>query len=507
MIPSQASSDDFPRLIGAENFDVRKTRVCAVLDGKHLLVYVQKPDYDSVSEEESDESESDMSDSDDATKAKPSERVEVDSDAVDYDEESEDDKQRSDSDEDSEDNSDTSSKRKKLPVIRPFSRSQWRKDHKRGAKEKPQPLNPRERRRQEAKTKVFLMKTMDNAHVRLVKNLTTSYEIFQFICQKYEGAAFHGDPYFIQHYLMKIRYEEGSDLTQFFLKLENAMKAAQEATDTVMAESQKWKNDLRIWKNQWKYLPYEDLKQSIEGKVRDIQAQERYTLSKRTPETSDTMNERALVTTGQPAHQGQDRNGNGNCSYCDRPRHNIRQCRGLQKDLRYGRVKAGTVLSANFAFKGNSKRDHPYRNFKNWSQHQGRSNNSNNSNNNGNGRRDKHHGSHKHKHDGNGGKNRNTDQGKNRPLDSDSDDDDGTKRKVFHKQRRDTGLIAVATTVNPPISLAAHANVQLDPTWTIDSGCTRHVTQESQWFADIANATALMAKGAKPLMDSMILWL
>ncbi|KAG3088902.1 hypothetical protein PI125_g18191 [Phytophthora idaei] len=40
-----------------------------------------------------------------------------------------------------------------------------------------------------------------------------------------------------------------------------------------------WKNDLRIWKGQRKYIPYEDLKQNIEGKVRGIQAQERYTLS------------------------------------------------------------------------------------------------------------------------------------------------------------------------------------------------------------------------------------
>ncbi|KAE8982937.1 hypothetical protein PR003_g23200 [Phytophthora rubi] len=507
MSPSQASSDDFPRLIGAENFDVWKTRGSAALDGKHPLGYVQKPNYDGISEEESDESASDVSDSDDAPKPKSSESVEVDSDAVDYDEESEDEKPQSDSDEDSGDNSDTSAKRTKLPVVRPFNQSRARKERKRGAKEKLQPLNPRERRRQEAKTKAFLMKTMDNTHVRLVKNLTTSYEIFQFICQKYEGASFHGDPYFIQHYLMEIRYEEGSDLTEFFLKLENAMKAAQDATDTVMAESQKsiylfhsmpksWKNDLRIWKGRRKYIPYEDLKQSIEGKVRDMQAQERYTLAKGTPEASATKNERALVATGPSAPQDQDRNGNNSCSYCDRPRHNIRQCRGLQKDLRDGRVKAGTVLLANFAFKGNSKRDHPYRNSKNWNQTQGR-NNSNNNGNGGNSRRDKNSGSRKNKNDGSGGKNRNSVQGQNRSLDSDSDDvdDDGAKRKVFHQQRRDTGLIAVATTINPPISLTAQANVQLDPTWTIDSGCTRHVTHESQWFADIATSGGSITVG------------
>ncbi|GMF30845.1 unnamed protein product [Phytophthora fragariaefolia] len=50
-------------------------------------------------------------------------------------------------------------------------------------KTKVKPLNQRERRRQEAKTKMFLMKTMDNTHVRLVKNLVTSYDIFSFICE------------------------------------------------------------------------------------------------------------------------------------------------------------------------------------------------------------------------------------------------------------------------------------------------------------------------------------
>ncbi|RAW42332.1 hypothetical protein PC110_g1492 [Phytophthora cactorum] len=83
MSSSQVSSDDFPRLVGAENFDVWKTRVCAALDGKHVLGYVMKPDYDGVSEDESDESESDMSDVDEARKAKPAEKADVDSDAVD----------------------------------------------------------------------------------------------------------------------------------------------------------------------------------------------------------------------------------------------------------------------------------------------------------------------------------------------------------------------------------------------------------------------------------------
>ncbi|POM60980.1 hypothetical protein PHPALM_30079, partial [Phytophthora palmivora] len=215
MSPSQASSYDFPRLIGAENFDVWKTRVCAALDGKHLLGYVKQLDYDGVSEDESEESASDMSDDDDPPKV--TKDAEVDSDAVDYEESDDELKPPSDSDDDSGASSDGSIKRKNLPAVRPFNSREARRARKRTKKEKLQPLSQRERRRQEAKTKACLMKTMDNMHVRLVKNLTTSYEIFNYICQKYEGAAFHGDPYFIQHYLMEIKYEEGSDLTEFFL--------------------------------------------------------------------------------------------------------------------------------------------------------------------------------------------------------------------------------------------------------------------------------------------------
>ncbi|KAJ8575213.1 hypothetical protein ON010_g4002 [Phytophthora cinnamomi] len=272
-------------------------------------------------------------------------------------------------------------------------------------------------------------------------------------------------------------YEEGSNLTEFFLKLKNAMKAAQEAADTVIAESQmsiylfqsmpkSWKNDLCIWKGQRKYIPYEVLKQSIEGKVRDIQAQER---SKVTPETSPTKNERALVATGLPALQDQVCKGNNSCSYCDRPRLNIRQCRELEKGLRDGRNQSRVR------------------------------NNSDNNGNGGNGRRVKNYDSRKHKHDGSGGKNRHPDQGKNRPPDSDSDDsdDDGAKRNVFRQQRCDNSLIAVATTINPPISLTAQANVQLDPTGTVDSGCTRHVTHESQWFADIATSGGSITRSVR----------
>ncbi|GMF30842.1 unnamed protein product [Phytophthora fragariaefolia] len=90
MIPSQASSDDFPRLVGADNFDVWKARVRAALDGKHLLGFVTKPAYDGVSEDDNEDSGSEMTDNDDPPKITQAKTAEVDSDAVYYDESNDD---------------------------------------------------------------------------------------------------------------------------------------------------------------------------------------------------------------------------------------------------------------------------------------------------------------------------------------------------------------------------------------------------------------------------------
>ncbi|OWY93912.1 hypothetical protein PHMEG_00036516 [Phytophthora megakarya] len=230
-----------------------------------------------------------------------------------------------------------------------------------------------------------------------------------------------------------------------------------------------WKDDLRNWKGQRMYIPYEYVKQSTEGKVRNLQAQERSTLVKGTAETPATKGERALVTTGPSTLHAQDRDNANICSYCDHPRHNIRQCHGLEKDLRDGRVKAGTVLPANFVFKENSS------GFEQWEQRaqlQGNNNRDFKGNNSGN----------KKKH-GNGGKQR--DQGR----------DSGNNRKVSRQGRHDTGRIAVATTVNPQFSVTVQVKVEADPTWTINSDCTRHVSHESQWFTDITTSGGSITVG------------
>ncbi|GMF41337.1 unnamed protein product [Phytophthora fragariaefolia] len=186
MSPSQASSDEFPRLTGADNFDVWKTRVCVALDGKHLLGFVKTEDYNGVSDDEDKECEeseaSDMSDVEDEPTLNAKPAKEQDSPEVDYDDSDEELKPPSDSgSEVSGKGVNPTPKRQDLPKIRPFNQ----RDTKREAKAlKPKALSARELRRQEAKTKAFLIKTMDNTHVRLVNDLETSFEIFQAICEK-----------------------------------------------------------------------------------------------------------------------------------------------------------------------------------------------------------------------------------------------------------------------------------------------------------------------------------
>ncbi|POM69551.1 Gag-pol Polyprotein [Phytophthora palmivora] len=173
---------------------------------------------------------------------------------------------------------------------------------------------------------------------------------------------------------------------------------------------------------------------------------------------------------------------NNVCSYYNHPHHNTRYCRGLQKDPRDGRVKAGTVLPTNFAFKGNSKRDHPYRNTKNRNCGRNGGNNSDTKdkrNNDGDrsGRND------------NRDKPRGYDQRKKRGCAPDGNDSDSSdnRRKVYRQAYHETGLIAVVTTINPPLSLTAQANVEMYTRGplTLD------------WFSDIPASGGSITVGGK----------
>ena len=480
MSPSKTSSDDFPRLSGASNFDVWKARVSAALDGKHLLGFVLKKDYDGVSD---DEEESDNEDpierSDETMPQAPAGDELGDSDEVEFDD-SADEELRPSADATST-TSDALSV-SDLPPIRPFTHRESVLERKRAAK-KMRSLSSRELRRLEAKTKAFLMKTMDDTHIRLVKSLSTSYEIFQTICTKYEGAAFHGDPYFIQHFLMEIKYEEGSDVMSFFLELENAMKAASEATESVLTDGQKslylfhsmpssWKDDLRVWKGMRKYIPYDELKMSIEAKVREMQAQERYTLAKGTPESVVTKNEKALIAPSEDtALEAEAKPAPGTCEYCHKPRHTLRECHGLQQDLVYGTVKAGTVLPANFVLRGAPPpRSHPYMRPQ-FDSGRGR---------------------------GYRGRGNSRGRGMRQQGGRGFDHRHGQQQgQQYQQSRRDESHIAVTTMSNPTISLTAHASSNADHVWTVDSGCTSHITHCSEWFTAITPSTGSITVGGK----------
>ncbi|OWY95237.1 hypothetical protein PHMEG_00034808 [Phytophthora megakarya] len=213
MSPQQASSDDFPRHSGAKRFDVQQARVSASLYGKHPLGFVTKKDYNWASEHEDEEYDDGLAESDDDEAASGSD--------------------------DDDSPSSTKTKRADLPIVRPFTESNISRDRKQVKRCKPTLPSARHLRRMEPQTKAFLMKTMNDTLIRLFKNLTTAFDIFQAIGTKYEGAAFHGDPYYIQPFLMEIKYKERGDLTSFFLELDNGIKTAFEATESPLADGQK----------------------------------------------------------------------------------------------------------------------------------------------------------------------------------------------------------------------------------------------------------------------------
>ncbi|ETO62375.1 hypothetical protein F444_19709 [Phytophthora nicotianae P1976] len=209
-------------------------------------------DNNGVSDDEDEDSGSGSDMSEDESKSKSASAAEVDSDKADF-EDTSDEPQPSD-----DDNDNPSSKKLKksdLSSARPFAQGNTRPRH------------------AEAQTKAFLMKAMADSHIRLVKSLTTAVDIFQAICTKYKCAAFRGDPYFIQHFLMGIKCPI--------------------IAVSVQSMPKSWKDGLRVWRGVCKYNPYEELKMSSDTKVREIQGQERYSLAKGTPESQDTKDEYA----------------------------------------------------------------------------------------------------------------------------------------------------------------------------------------------------------------------
>ncbi|GMF13698.1 unnamed protein product [Phytophthora lilii] len=226
---------DFPRLNG-RNFVIWKTRVTAALEGKNLLGFVTQVDYagdfdfDISDDEELNPALSDKRDMEAALDAAGAPKAD---DAEDTS------SSESFSDASSEtatagDDGDVDMGKRSPPVIQSFSATK-QEEKKRAEKLRAKSLKQSSKRlrRSEAKAKAFLIKTIDDQHVLMVKDKTTAFDIFQTLCDKYEGAAIHGDPYYIQSYLMTLKYEEDMDLTAFFFQMESAMESSAEATNNV----------------------------------------------------------------------------------------------------------------------------------------------------------------------------------------------------------------------------------------------------------------------------------
>jgi hypothetical protein len=50
-------------------------------------------------------------------------------------------------------------------------------------------------RRLNAQVKVFLMKPLDDKHIRIMEGFDKAFDIYQAICDRYKGTEAYGDPY------------------------------------------------------------------------------------------------------------------------------------------------------------------------------------------------------------------------------------------------------------------------------------------------------------------------
>ncbi|KAE9008164.1 hypothetical protein PR002_g15989 [Phytophthora rubi] len=336
---SPTNDRDFLRLNG-RNFIIWKTRVTAAFDGKNLLGFVSQVDYAGDTEVDLGPDEElnppfseDISDTLNRMGVPKADTLPDFSSSESSD---------GSSDGPTEDDGDVDMGQGNPPVIHSFAaQKQQELDRAEKLKAKSQRLSSKKLRLMEAKAKAFLIKTIDDQHVLLVKEKTTAFEIFQTICSKYEGSAVHGDPYYIRSYLMHLSYEEGNDLATFLYDLESAMKAASDSTNSVLSDEQKslylyhslpaeWKAELAVWKGSRKFIPYEDLKRNIETKVQNELARNRLVLKQGTPESRETRAETAMqaavpdqVLMPTPPKMDAALVSSVKCTYCyrDNPRH------------------------------------------------------------------------------------------------------------------------------------------------------------------------------------------
>ncbi|KAJ0392588.1 hypothetical protein ATCC90586_010629 [Pythium insidiosum] len=306
------------------------------------------------------------------------------------------------------------------------------------------------------------------------------------------------------NFVYNARYEEGKDLTEFIIRYEDAINALNQALNTDLGSAlsstflynampKAWENEMRIWRSTRAILPYDELKMNLEAHVTSKQALGRYAFANGTPESSETAGEKALTANAAGAHHGLAANvrpSTATCGYCDRTNHTMVQCRVLIKDMRLGQLKANTVLPANFKFpsesqstdnrqgQGRGSRHHPY----------GRSANN---------KGQRSHGNRGYSSGGRGHGGRGN-QGYTQSHQGNQGFHGGSG---YDQSRHDSAMIAITMTQPPPteatFGLAVSMTAQVDPVWTIDSGCTRHVTYNDAWFSVKAPYTGSITDGGK----------
>uniref|UniRef100_H3GZS9 Uncharacterized protein n=1 Tax=Phytophthora ramorum TaxID=164328 RepID=H3GZS9_PHYRM len=341
-------------------------------------------------------------------------------------------------------------------------------------------LSSKTLRRMDAKAKAFLMKTIDDQHVLMIKEKKTPYEIFTTLCAMYEDTAIHRDPYYIMNYLMALY----------------VMTDKQKTIYLYHAFPDVWKVEMADWKGSRKYVPYEELKRHIETKVRNEMERSRYTLKQGTPESRETQAENALQAEAPAKVEFPPKKATAlvtahKCSYCGRDNHDTVDCYILQRHIQSGQVKEGIILPAKFKLKSlqGTQLQHSYKeDYKNrGGDRQPRSHHNN-------GRGNDNHNENDRRHNNRGRPDRHGHQS--------FDKFHGRRnQKGNGSDRSDYGIIAITTLdltlMKNKIRLTAQDGPH-DPAWTIDSGCTRHIPILG---TGTVNMTVTDTKGSKRIIS------
>lgn len=151
MSPTQASTSDDQPLLNSANYIIWKPRVIATLDGKHLLGFVMKPNYEGLSDTEDDDVVMELPEEDEDEAEFNPDRAELDSAGSALPDDAANDVSIG------------------LPQILSFTEQKEEDARRAASKRRPKP-NKRELRRRGARAKMYLSSVLDNIHVLFVRD-------------------------------------------------------------------------------------------------------------------------------------------------------------------------------------------------------------------------------------------------------------------------------------------------------------------------------------------------